>query len=186
MQYGGLANHEILGRVGSRDFAKFVSVQAYYTIAGRDLEREVVPLSQDQKLGLMVWSPLAGGLFSGKYRGVDDNGPSGARAHDLRFSAGRQGAGVQVRRRHAPDGAGREVSVAQIALAWILSKPFVSTVIIGAKSMEQLRDNIAATRVRLTAEEINLLDEVSQLPQEYPGWMLALQGQYRAKPPFKD
>ena len=74
----------------------------------------------------------------------------------------------------------------QIALAWILSKPFVSTVIIGAKSMDQLRDNIAASRVQLTAEEIKMLDGVSQLPQEYPGWMLALQGQYRAKPPFKD
>ena len=76
--------------------------------------------------------------------------------------------------------------MAQIALAWILSKPFVSTVIIGAKSIEQLRDNIAASRVRLTAEEIDVLDEVSRLPQEYPGWMLALQGQYRANPPFKD
>jgi len=80
----------------------------------------------------------------------------------------------------------REVSVAQIALAWILSKPFVSTVIIGAKTLDQLRDNIAASRVQLTAEEIKVLDGVSQLPQEYPGWMLALQGQYRAKPPFKD
>jgi aryl-alcohol dehydrogenase-like predicted oxidoreductase len=78
------------------------------------------------------------------------------------------------------------VSVAQIALAWILSKPFVSSVIIGAKSMEQLRDNIAAARLQLTEEEIKTLDEVSQLPPEYPGWMLAYQGQYRAKPPYKE
>jgi aryl-alcohol dehydrogenase-like predicted oxidoreductase len=80
----------------------------------------------------------------------------------------------------------RQVSVSQIALAWILSKPFVSTVIIGAKSMEQLRDNVASTRVQLSAEEIAMLDDVSQLPQEYPGWMLALQGQYRAKAPYKE
>lgn len=76
--------------------------------------------------------------------------------------------------------------MAQIALAWILSKPFVSSVIIGAKSMDQLRDDIAASRVQLTEDEIKVLDGVSQLPAEYPGWMLSLQGQYRAKPPFKD
>jgi aryl-alcohol dehydrogenase-like predicted oxidoreductase len=78
------------------------------------------------------------------------------------------------------------VSVAQIALAWLLSKPFVSSVIIGAKTMDQLRDNVAASRVQLSVDEVKQLDEVSQLPPEYPGWMLALQGQYRAKPPVKD
>jgi len=170
----------------TRGFAKFVSVQAYYTIAGRDLEREVVPLLQDQKLGLMVWSPLAGGLLSGKYRGVDDGGPSGARRTTFDFPLVDKERAFKCVDAMRPLAQKREVSVAQIALAWILSKPFVSTVIIGAKSMEQLRDNIAASRVRLTAEEISVLDEVSQLPQEYPGWMLALQGQYRAKPPFKD
>jgi aryl-alcohol dehydrogenase-like predicted oxidoreductase len=170
----------------ARGFAKFVSVQAYYTIAGRDLEREVVPLLQDQKLGVMVWSPLAGGLLSGKYRGVDDSGPSGARRTTFDFPLVDKERAFKCVDAMRPLAQRREVSVAQIALAWILSKPFVSTVIIGAKSMEQLRDNIAASRVRLTAEEIDVLDEVSRLPQEYPGWMLALQGQYRAKPPFKD
>jgi aryl-alcohol dehydrogenase-like predicted oxidoreductase len=82
--------------------------------------------------------------------------------------------------------AARQVSVAQIALAWLLTRPFVSTVIIGAKSMDQLRDNMASTAVQLTEAELKSLDEVSQLPAEYPGWMLALQGQYRAKPPVKD
>jgi aryl-alcohol dehydrogenase-like predicted oxidoreductase len=80
----------------------------------------------------------------------------------------------------------RGISVAQIALAWLLSKPFVSTVIIGAKSMEQLQDNLAATRVRLTEDEVKALDTVSQLPPEYPGWMLAMQAQYRANPPSKE
>jgi aryl-alcohol dehydrogenase-like predicted oxidoreductase len=78
-----------------------------------------------------------------------------------------------------------QVSVAQIALAWLLAKPYVSTVIIGAKSMDQLRDNVASTRLKLTDDEIKSLDEVSQLPAEYPGWMLAFQGQGRATPPHK-
>jgi len=169
-----------------KGLAKFVSVQAYYTIAGRDLEREVVPLLQDQKLGLMVWSPLAGGLLSGKYKGADDKGPSGARRTTFDFPLVDKERAFKCVDAMRPLAQQREVSVAQIALAWILSKPFVSTVIIGAKSMDQLRDNIAASRVQLTAEEIKMLDGVSQLPQEYPGWMLTLQGQYRAKPPFKD
>jgi aryl-alcohol dehydrogenase-like predicted oxidoreductase len=175
-----------LGVSDKKGFAKFVSVQAYYTIAGRDLEREVVPLLQDQKLGLMVWSPLAGGLLSGKYKAADDKGPSGARRTTFDFPLVDKDRAFKCVDAMRPLAQQRQVSVAQIALAWILSKPFVSSVIIGAKSMDQLRDNIAASRVQLTVEEIKLLDEVSQLPPEYPGWMLALQGQYRAKPPFKE
>ncbi|MGO9934624.1 MAG: aldo/keto reductase [Steroidobacteraceae bacterium] len=76
--------------------------------------------------------------------------------------------------------------MAQIALAWLLSKSFVSSVIIGAKTMQQLRDNVASSRVRLDDAEIKRLDEVSELPPEYPGWMLAFQGQARAKPPVKE
>src|SRR6202451_3809436 len=192
VQYIGLCNMaawqimKSLSVSDARGFAKFVSVQAYYTIAGRDLEREVVPLLQDQKLGVMVWRPLAGALLNGKYRGVDDSGPSGARRTTFDFPLVDKERAFKCVDAMRPLAQRREVSVAQIALAWILSKPFVSTVIIGAKSMEQLRDNIAAPRVRLTAEEINLLDEVSQLPQEYPGWMLALQAEYRAKPALKD
>ena len=167
-------------------FAKFVSVQAYYTIASRDLEREVVPLLQDQKLGLMVWSPLAGGLLSGKYRDTDDKGPAGARRTAFDFPPVDKQRAFKCVDAMRPLAQQRDVSVAQIALAWILSKPFVSSVIIGAKSMDQLRDNIAAPRVQLTVEETKKLDEVSELPPEYPGWMLAFQGQYRAKPPFKE
>jgi aryl-alcohol dehydrogenase-like predicted oxidoreductase len=169
-----------------RGFAKFVSVQAYYTIASRDLERDVVPLLQDQKLGLMVWSPLAGGLLSGKYQDADDKGPAGARRTAFDFPPVDKQRAFKCVDAMRPLAKQREVSVAQIALAWILSKPFVSSVIIGAKSMDQLRDNIAAPRVQLTVEEIKKLDEVSQLPPEYPGWMLAFQGQYRSKPPFKE
>jgi aryl-alcohol dehydrogenase-like predicted oxidoreductase len=167
-------------------FSKFVSVQAYYTIASRDLEREIVPLLQDQKLGLMVWSPLAGGLLSGKYQGAGDKGPSGARRTTFDFPPVDKDRATKCVEAMRPLAKLRQVSVAQIAIAWILSKSFVSSVIIGAKTMDQLRDNIAATRVQLSEEEIKSLDTVSQLPPEYPGWMLALQGQYRAKPPFKE
>ncbi len=169
-----------------RGFAKFVSVQAYYTIAGRDLEREVVPLLQDQKLGLMVWSPLAGGLLTGKYQGAEDKGPAGARRTTFDFPLVDKQRAFRCVDAMRPLATQRQVSVAQIALAWLLSKPFVSSVIIGAKSMDQLRDNIAAPRLQLSADEIKLLDDVSQLPVEYPGWMLAFQGQARAKPPFKE
>jgi aryl-alcohol dehydrogenase-like predicted oxidoreductase len=167
-------------------FTKFVSVQAYYTVASRDLEREVVPLLRDQKLGLMVWSPLAGGLLSGKYKAADDKGPAGARRTTFDFPPVDKERAFKCVDTMRPLAQQHQVSVAQIALAWLLSKPFVSSVIIGAKSMDQLRDNIAASRVKLTEDEIKALDEVSQLPQEYPGWMLAFQGEYRGKPPFKE
>jgi aryl-alcohol dehydrogenase-like predicted oxidoreductase len=192
VRYIGLCNMsawQIMKSLGVSDrksFAKFVSVQAYYTIAGRDLEREVVPLLEDQKLGLMVWSPLAGGLLSGKYKAADDKGPAGARRTTFDFPVVDKERAFKCVDAMRPLAEQRQVSVAQIALAWVLSKSFVSSVIIGAKTMEQLRDNIAATRVQLSAAEIAALDAVSQLPQEYPGWMLALQGQYRAKPPVKD
>jgi aryl-alcohol dehydrogenase-like predicted oxidoreductase len=167
-------------------WARFSSVQAYYTIAGRDLEREIVPLVSDQKLGLMVWSPLAGGLLSGKFKSADDKGPTDARRATFDFPVVNKDRAFQCIEVMRPMAAERQTSVAQIALAWLLGKPYVSTVIIGAKSMDQLRDNIASTRVQLTDSERRTLDEVSQLPAEYPGWMLALQGQYRAKPPVKD
>src|SRR6204780_1555429 len=168
------------------NLAKFVSVQAYYTVAGRDLERELVPLIQDQKLGLMVWSPLAGGLLSGKFSTAQDKGPAGARRATFDFPVVDKGRAFRCVDAMRPMALARKVSVAQIALAWLLAKSFVTTVIIGAKSMDQLRDNIDSTRVRLDDVEIKQLDEISALPGGDPGWMLAFQGQARAKPPVKE
>ncbi len=168
-----------------RNWARFESVQAYYTIAGRDLEREIIPLVQDQKMGVMVWSPLAGGLLSGKYR-ADTKGPQGSRRRNFNFppvDKVRAFKCVDVMR---PIAQKHQVSVAQVALAWLLSRSFVTSVIIGAKTIVQLEDNIASTRLKLTVTELKALEEVSQLPQEYPGWMLSLQGQYRAQPPAKE
>jgi aryl-alcohol dehydrogenase-like predicted oxidoreductase len=192
VRYIGLCNlaaWQIMKALGVSDrlnLAKFVSVQAYYTIAGRDLERELVHLIRDQKLGLMVWSPLAGGLLSGKFSSAEDKGPPGARRGAFDFPLVDKARAFKCVDAMRPMAERRKISVAQVALAWILGKSFVTTVIIGAKSMDQLRDNIASTRVQLDDVEIKQLDEVSSLPMEYPGWMLAFQGQARAKPPFKE
>ena len=165
-----------------RGWARFESVQAYYTIAGRDLERELVPLMQDQGLGCLVWSPLAGGLLSGKYKD-DGSGPEGARRTQYDFPVVDKARAFKCVEAMRPIAATRGVSVAQIAIAWVLAKPWVTSVIIGAKTPEQLADNLAAASVTLTPDEVATLDAVSELPREYPGWMLALQGGYRAKPP---
>ena len=158
--------------------ARFASLQAYYTIAGRDLERELVPMLRSEGLGLLVWSPLAGGLLSGKYSRTGST-ESGSRRTTFDFPP------VQLDRawdvvdamRGIADAKG--VSVAQIALAWLLHQPVVTSVIIGAKRLEQLDDNIAATSVALSAEEMTVLNTASELPVEYPGWMLERQGATR-------
>ena len=167
-----------LGISERHDWSKFVSLQAYYTIAGRDIEREIVPLLQDQGLGLMVWSPLAGGLLSGKFS-RDGAGPNGSRRASFDFPP--------VNKAHAFDVidvmreiAGRKhVSVPRVALAWLLSKPYVTSVIIGAKSMEQLDDNLGAIEVSLDESELTKLNEVSALAPEYPAWMIERMGAER-------
>ncbi|HEX4328346.1 MAG TPA: aldo/keto reductase, partial [Burkholderiales bacterium] len=151
-----------------------------YTVAGRDLERELVPMMLSENVGLMVWSPLAGGMLSGKY-GRDRKGEAGSRRTTFDFppvNVERAYDCIDAMRRIAD---ARKVSVAQIALAWLLHQPVVSTVIVGAKRVDQLDDNIAATGVKLTGEELAALDEVSKLPPEYPGWMFQRQGENRRK-----
>ncbi|MGP3591108.1 aldo/keto reductase [Vagococcus sp. WN89Y] len=167
-----------LGISAHRGLARFASLQAYYTIAGRDLERELVPMLQSEQVGLMVWSPLAGGLLSGKYD-RDGHSASGGRRLEFDFppvNKERAFDCVDVMREIADS---KGVTVAQIALAWLLHQPVVSSVIIGAKRQEQLDDNIAATGIRLSDAELQQLDAVSALPPEYPGWMLERQGEYR-------
>ncbi|HEX7374573.1 MAG TPA: aldo/keto reductase, partial [Steroidobacteraceae bacterium] len=165
-----------------RNLARFESVQAYYTLASRDLEREIVPLLQDQKLGLMVWSPLAGGLLAGKFD-RDGKGLGGTRRATFDFPPVDKERAFRCIDAMRPIAERHGVTVAQIALAWLLAKPWVSTIIIGARSMQQLDDNIAAGQLTLTADELAALDEVSRLPQEYPGWMLEMQSTNRRSPP---
>jgi aryl-alcohol dehydrogenase-like predicted oxidoreductase len=155
--------------------SKFVSLQAYYTIAGRDLEREIIPLLKDQKVGLMVWSPLAGGLLSGKFQ-RDGQGPEGARRVQFDFPPVDKERAFDILDVMRPMAEAKGVSVARLAIAWLLQQEAVTTVIIGAKKMEQLEDNLASVEVTFTEEELQKLDEVSQLPKEYPGWMYDMQG----------
>jgi aryl-alcohol dehydrogenase-like predicted oxidoreductase len=165
-------------------WARFESVQAYYTVAGRDLEREVIPLLQDQQVGLMVWSPLAGGLLSGKFT-PDGQGPAGSRRATFDFPVVDKPRAFAVVDAMRPIAQRHQVSVARVALAWLLSRSQVSSVIVGAKTPEQLADNLAASGLVLTPEDLQALDEVSQLPPEYPGWMLERQALYRSNPPVK-
>ena len=167
------------GLAARHGWERFESLQAYYTIAGRDLEREIVPLLRDEQMGLMVWSPLAGGLLSGKFT-RDGQGPAGTRRASFDFPPVNKDRAFNCVDAMKKVGDARGVSVAQVALAWLLSKSHVSTLIIGAKNEEQLRDNLAVTGLALTQQEIAALDEVSALPREYPGWMLDQQGSGRA------
>jgi aryl-alcohol dehydrogenase-like predicted oxidoreductase len=151
--------------------ARFQSGQVYYSIAGRDIEREIVPLAQDQGLALLPWSPLAGGLLSGKFD-PDKPGPEGARRTTFDFPPVDRGRLPKVLDALRAVSKETDLSVARIALAWQLTKPYVTSVIIGAKSKAQLDDNLAAVDVKLTAEQVAALDTASALPSEYPGWMV--------------
>ncbi|WP_136069162.1 aldo/keto reductase [Modicisalibacter radicis] len=167
-----------LGIAERHGLARFESLQAYYTLAGRDLEREIVPLLESESLGLMVWSPLAGGLLSGKY-GRDKQAEAGSRRTTFDFppvAVERAYDCIEVMQGIA---GAKGVSVAQIALAWLLHQRAVTSVIVGAKRIDQLDDNIAASEVRLSDEELAELQAVSALPPEYPGWMFERQGDYR-------
>jgi aryl-alcohol dehydrogenase-like predicted oxidoreductase len=189
VRYVGVSNWaawKIAGAIGhseARGLARFETVQAYYAIAGRDLERDLAPMMTAEGLGLMVWSPLAGGLLSGKF-GPGSATPNDARRVNFDFppvNRDRAWACVAAMREI---GEARGISVARVALAWLLAKPVVMSIIIGAKTIEQLDDNLAAADVSLTPEEIARLDEVSALPDEYPGWMFARQGATRIPAPF--
>ena len=190
VRYVGVSNWaawrimKALGYAEHKDFARFETLQAYYSIAGRDLERDIVPLLEDQKVGLMVWSPLAGGLLSGKF-GPGSNGPEGARRTVFDFppvNRERAWPCIDAMRKIAD---AKGVSVARVALAYVLAKPFITSVIIGAKTIEQLEDNLAAAELQLSFDEMKALDEVSALPPEYPGWMLERQGGHRIPKPFE-
>ena len=179
VRYVGVSNWaawqivKALGIAEREGLARFESLQAYYTLAGRDLEREIVPMLRSERLGLMVWSPLAGGLLSGKYS--DDAGADGRRAA-FDFPPVERSRAESCIDAMRPMAASRNVSIAQIALAWLLHRRVVSSVIIGAKRLDQLDDNIAATQVALSEAELDALDAVSVLPREYPGWMFERQG----------
>ncbi|MBZ5694152.1 MAG: aldo/keto reductase [Acidobacteriia bacterium] len=161
----------------SRGWARFDSLQAYYSIAGRDLERELVPLLVDQNVGLMVWSPLAGGFLSDKYAG--GKGPAEARRAKFDFPPLDKERALKCIAAMREVADAHDATVARVALAWLLDQKVVSSVIIGAKTQEQLEDNLKAVDIKLSAEERKRLDEVSALPPEYPGWALRMAAGWR-------
>lgn len=184
VRYVGLSNWaawqivKAIGIAEARKLAPILSLQAYYTLVGRDLERDIVPMLKSEGLGLMVWSPLAGGFLSGKYSGgAADDDSRRAKFNFPPVDLARGDAVIAVLREVAT---AKGVSVAQVALSWLLHQPHVTSVIIGAKRPEQLSDNLKAAEVTLSAEDLSALDAASRLPAEYPGWMLERQGQYRA------
>lgn len=166
-----------LGISAKEHLSKFVSLQAYYTIAGRDLEREIIPMLKDQQIGLMVWSPLAGGLLSGKYS-RDLETKEGRRVHFDFPPVNKEKAFdiIEVMKEIASD---KKVTVAQIALSWLMHQPAVTSVIIGANKEQQLSDNLDSVNIQLTKDELGKLEKVSALQAEYPGWMFERQGANR-------
>lgn len=184
VRYIGISNHAAWQIVKAaaiserRGWNRFESIQAYYSLAGRELEREIVPMALDQGLGILVWSPLAGGLLSGKFS-ADDKGPEGARRTNFDFPPVDRPRAFRCVDAMRPIAQAHGVSVARVALAWLLHRPAVASVIIGAKTTDQLSDNIAATDLRLSDSELASLEEASRLPPEYPGWMFDRQNRDR-------
>jgi aryl-alcohol dehydrogenase-like predicted oxidoreductase len=165
-----------LGISERRGWETFVSVQAFYTLASRELEREILPMLASEGLGLMVWSPLAGGLLSGKYQ-PDDSGTAKGEGRRASFDFPRidKQVAFDLVERMRPMAAQRGVEVSAIALAWLLHQPAVSTVIVGARRPDQLAQNLAASQVELTAEELAALDGPGAPEPEYPHWAIESQ-----------
>ncbi len=174
-----------LGISALQHLEKFITLQAYYSIAGRELEREILPMLIDQKIGLLVWSPLAGGILSGKFTraGASDNESRRSKFSFPPVNLEKTYDIVDVMQGVANR---TNSTVAQVALAWLLHQPGVSSVIIGAKKASQLKDNLGSVDLKLDTEDLKKLDEVSKLTPEYPNWMFGTQGSDRRPGQVRD
>lgn len=150
--------------------SRFISAQMYYSLLGRDLENDTIPFIQDSGLGLMVWSPLASGFLTGKYT-KDNPVPGDSRRAKFDFPPVDIEKGYEVVALLKQIGERHQVSIPQVALAWLLSKSFVSSVIIGATKAHQLQANLGAVSIQLTEADLTVLDELTAPPMLYPGWM---------------
>lgn len=147
----------------------FKSSQSYYSLAGREIEREIIPVIKDQNMGLLIWSPLAGGFLSGKYT-RDNQGNTDDRHTKFAFPPVDKEKSYLILDVLQEIAEKRETTVASIALAWVLNQQAVTSVIIGAKRPDQLQANLEASGIILNEDELSRLDEVSRLPIEYPAW----------------
>jgi len=184
VRYIGISNHPAWMVVKANSYAdkmgwtKFVASQNFYSVASRDIEREIIPMALSENVGIMPWSPLAGGFLSGKFtrnakvagnnrRDSFDFPPlNKEKAYDI----------IEVMEQIAGN---HNVSVATVALNWVIIQPGITSTIIGAKTLEQLNDNIKAVHLELTPNEVKQLNEISALSSEYPGWMVNRQSQGR-------
>lgn len=165
-----------LGIAERRGWDKFISNQAFYAVSARELDREIVPMMRSEGLGLMVWSPLVGGLLSGKYDFGEDGSVAGeGRRAKLDFPKADKGLAAKAVAAMRPMASERGVSVAAIALAWLLHQPVTASVIVGAKRADQLDQNLAASSVELTSGELETLDAIGRLDDEYPAWAIKAQ-----------
>lgn len=180
VRYLGISNHPAwmvtkANAIAERNgWTKFSAGQYYYSLASRDIEREIIPMAQAENIGIMPWSPLAGGFLSGKFtREKEKAGDS--RRDEFDFPPLDKIKAYDIIDVMLAIAKSHQVSAAQVALAWMLKKPGVSSIIIGAKKMDQLNDNLASTQLELTDAEMEQLDAISALPPEYPGWMVERQ-----------
>ncbi len=186
VRYIGVSNwaawqvSKALGLSRAHSWARFASMQAYYTLAARDVEREIVPMAQGEGVGLLAWSPLAGGLLSGKFSHNRD-AVEGSRRAAMAFPPVDMERAYSIIDAHEHMALSKGVSVAQLALAWLLHQPNVTSVLLGTRKLEQLEDNLGAPNVEFSSEELKTLADASDLPTEYPGWMLSFWSAARVK-----
>jgi aryl-alcohol dehydrogenase-like predicted oxidoreductase len=180
VRYIGISNHPAWMVVKANSYAekmgwtKFVASQNYYSVAGRDIEREIVPMALSEGISIMPWSPLAGGFLSGKF--TRNNEIAGnSRRDSFDFPPINKQKAYDIIDVMAEIGKRHNVSVATVALNWVIKQPAITSTIIGAKNLEQLNDNIGAVNLHLTPEDMQKLNDVSALASEYPGWMVTRQ-----------
>lgn len=176
VRYAGYCNfpawkaQKLLAIQGGRGYVKLVSGQMYYSLLGRDIEQETAPFVTDAGLGLLVWSPLASGFLTGKYT-HERPAPAGSRREKFDFPPIDREKGYAVVERLRQIARRHNASCAAAAIAWLLARPFVTSVIVGANSMDQLKDNLRAAEITLTDEDMSALDKVSAGTPRYPQWM---------------
>lgn len=167
-----------LGIAEKHGWNKFAGMQYFYSLSGRDIEREILPLAADENLAVMPWSPLAGGFLSGKYTRENEKAGN-SRRDSFDFPPVNKEKGYDIVDVLNEIGKNYEVKAAEIALAWVRQQPLVTSTIIGAKNPEQLKSNLHSIELTLNADELKRIDEISALPKEYPGWMVERQGSDR-------
>jgi aryl-alcohol dehydrogenase-like predicted oxidoreductase len=174
-RYAGFSNWpawlaaKAVGLQRENGWARFRAAEMYYSLVGRDLEHEVLPFAADAGVGIMVWSPLAGGFLSGKYTRANPGG-DGGRLTGFDFLPFDRERGYDLVERLRAIGAGHGATPAQVALAWLLARPQVASVLVGASKPAQLEDNLGAAELRLSADEVRELDDLTAPAPVYPGW----------------